>query len=161
MSADTWARRLSRPTTGSRNVEMRLRIGLLDPADMLHLGGIEACWSRAAVLSLRQQRAVWSSTLTARGLISGTLADTRCTMPAIWARSSVLPGCSVSSTEALGFCWSRKNRSGWDGQMDARAASTADSAVIEAHQLALETARWKLSRSWNWSRAEAGRHPSA
>ena len=35
---------------------------------------------------------VWSSTLTALGFISGTLDDTRCTMPAICARSSVRPG---------------------------------------------------------------------
>ena len=92
---------------------------------------------------------LWSSTLTAFGLSSATLADTRCTMPASWARSSVRPGCSVSSTLALGFCWSRKKPFWFGSARCTRAASTADSAVIERTS-SPSRPRWKLSRSWNW-----------
>ena len=49
-----------------------------------------------------------SRMLTAVGAISGTLEATRCTMPAICVRSSTRPGYRLSSTEAEGFCCSRK-----------------------------------------------------
>ncbi len=70
-------------------------------------------------------------------------------MPAICARSSVRPGCSVSSTEALGFCCSRKKPFWFGSARCTRAACTAASAVIERVS-SPSSPRWKVSRSWNW-----------
>ena len=61
-------------------------------------------------------------------------------MPAICARSSARPGCSVSSTEALGFCCSRKKPFWFGSARWTRAACTAGERADRARQLALEAA---------------------
>ena len=61
-------------------------------------------------------------------------------MPAICARSSVRPGCSVSSTEALGFCCSRKKPFWFGSARCTRALCTAASDGDRARQLAFEAA---------------------
>ena len=70
-------------------------------------------------------------------------------MPAICARSSVRPGCSVSSTEALGFCCSRKKPFWFGSARCTRAACTAASDEIERVS-SPSRPRWKVRRSWNW-----------
>ena len=69
-------------------------------------------------------------------------------MPAICARSSVRPGYRVNSTEALGFCCSRKKPFWFGSARCTRAACTADSEVIERTS-SPSSARWKVMRSWN------------
>ncbi len=90
-----------------------------------------------------------STTLTAEGASSGTLEATRCTMPAIWLRSSVRPGCSVSSTEAEGFCCSRKKPFWFGSARCTRALCTEARPWIERVS-SPSRPRWKLSFSWNW-----------
>ena len=83
---------------------------------------------------------------TALGFISGTLAATRCTMPATCALSSVRPGCSESSTEADGFCCSRKKPFWLGSARCTRAACTEESDWIERVS-SPSSPRWKVSRS--------------
>lgn len=84
---------------------------------------------------------VSSTTLTAEGSISGTLDATRCTMPAICARSSMRPGCKLSSTEAEGFAAREKAVLIGQGQMHAgtlHGIERQDGAGQLAFQAALE-----------------------
>ena len=89
---------------------------------------------------------VLSSTLTALGFSSGTDEDTRCTMPAICARSRVRPPRSVSMTEALGFCCSRKKPFCCGMARWTRASATSAMAVM-VRVSSPSSARWKFSRS--------------
>ena len=61
-------------------------------------------------------------------------------MPAICARSSVRPGCSVSSTEALGFCCSRKKPFWFGSARCTRGALHRGQRADRARELAFEAA---------------------
>ncbi|MNY38635.1 hypothetical protein D3C86_1732730 [compost metagenome] len=107
-SAETCALTLSRPTTGSR-ISMIRRVYCCSIC--CTYSNCRALASAPAELSgdCDSSLPVSSSTLTAEGASSGTLDATRCTMPANWARSRMRPGCRLTSTDAEGFCCSRKN----------------------------------------------------
>ena len=70
-------------------------------------------------------------------------------MPATCARSSVRPGCIVSSTEALGFCCSRKKPFWFGSARCTRAFCTAAIEVIERVS-SPSSPRCAVRRSWNW-----------
>ncbi|MCY1378369.1 hypothetical protein D9M69_659960 [compost metagenome] len=70
-------------------------------------------------------------------------------MPATWALSSVRPGCRVSSTEAEGFCCSRKKPFWFGSARWMRAVCTEESDWIERVS-SPSSPRWKVRRSWNW-----------
>ena len=146
-SAVTVARRLSRPTTGSSRSITRLRCVASTSRRYC-----SCCWSRPCCAPwswLDSSAPLLSSTLTDLALSSGTLDDTRCTMPATWARSSVRPGCSVSTTDAPGFCCSRK-KPFWFGSARCTRAACTDCSDWMVRVSSPSSARCRLMRSWPW-----------
>ena len=150
MSAVTLARRLSRPTTGSRSSQHALEVAGLDLRGVLQLLRVQALRRLVVAGRRRAARRCWSSTLTALGVSSGTLPETRCTMPAIWRGPACGRGAASAAPRREGFCCSRK-KPFWLRQRQVHARRSAPTASDWIERVSSPSRpRWKFSRSWNW-----------